>query len=312
MWGALLVLSASYFVRQLLRWLGAYNAGTAPQRDGWILSCFFFLCCWLLSVALQQMNLVSARMGLRVRAAVATAVYRKSLTVSLTDKRGDALALVATDCAKLQDAVQSVNYLWSGVLEALAIFGVLIGFVGKSALPGLGLLLVLLPFQYFLGTLGAKLRKKTVAASDDRVSLMDGACSSKADKAMLCCAPCSLLALITSPPVFALPLLRHYESILASACCRDPPCGQDGQGLRMVRAEGCGSTAPSLACNVLSCQSNLNLSACRSFVVLSIASAGRTASPAWSRAPASGKLTSWPSRAWSRPSTWPPCSCCRR
>lgn len=169
------MLSASFFVRQLLRWLGAYNAGTAPQRDGWILSCFFFLCCWLLSVALQQMNLVSARMGLRVRAAVATAVYRKCLTVSLTDKRADALALVSTDCAKLQDAVQSVNFLWSGVLEALAIFGVLIGFVGRSALPGLGLLLVLLGFQYFLGTLGAKLRKKTVAASDDRVSLMDGA-----------------------------------------------------------------------------------------------------------------------------------------
>lgn len=172
-WGALLVLSASFFVRQLLRWLGAYNSGKEPQRDGWILSCFFFLCCWLLSVALQQMNLVSARMGLRVRAAVATAVYRKSLTVSLTDKRADALALVATDCAKLQESVQSVNFLWSGVLEALAIFGVLIGFVGKSALPGLGLLFVLLPFQYFLGTLGARLRKKTVAASDDRVGLMD-------------------------------------------------------------------------------------------------------------------------------------------
>ena len=174
-WGTLLVLSASFFVRQLLRWLSDYGKGAVIVKDnGWILSVFFFLCCWILSVALQQMNRTSSVCGLRIRAALSTAVYRKALSADLNEKMmADPLALVSTDCTKLQDAASSLNFLWSGVVEALAIIGVLIGFVGVYALPGLALLLVLLPLQYYLGLLSAKQRKKTIEASGARVSLMD-------------------------------------------------------------------------------------------------------------------------------------------
>ncbi len=174
-WGTLLVLSASFFVRQLLRWLADYGGGKIRVKDnGWILSVFFFLCCWILSMALQQMNRSGSTLGLRVRAALSTAVYRKALSADLNEKQeADPLSLVSTDCTKLQDAASSLNFLWSGVVEALAIIGVLIGFVGVYALPGLALLLVLLPLQYYLGLLSAKQRKKTIEASGARVSLMD-------------------------------------------------------------------------------------------------------------------------------------------
>jgi ATP-binding cassette, subfamily C (CFTR/MRP), member 1 len=136
-WGALIVLCASYFIRALLAWLQSKNRREGvPDEDGWILSCFLFLACFTLSIALQQMANVSSRLGLRVRAAMCTAVYQKSLVEDRTPKSIDVVSLVATDCSKLHEATATLNYLWSAIVEALAIIGVLLGLVGVSALPG--------------------------------------------------------------------------------------------------------------------------------------------------------------------------------
>jgi ABC-type multidrug transport system fused ATPase/permease subunit len=58
-------------------------------------------------------------------------------------------------------------------VEAVAIMCVLLGFVGTAALPGLGILLLLVPVQYAVGMAAAASRKKVVAASEARVRLMD-------------------------------------------------------------------------------------------------------------------------------------------
>lgn len=130
-WGTLIVTSASFFVRYLLNWL------KNPQGpDGWIVSVFFFVCCMMLSVALQQMNATSSRLGLRVYAAVSTAIYRKIFKLDTATSKFDVVSLTATDCLKVMEACTTLNFLWSGIVEALAIIGVLIGFVGRSALPG--------------------------------------------------------------------------------------------------------------------------------------------------------------------------------
>jgi len=83
------------------------------------------------------------------------------------------LALVSTDCAKLGEACSSLQYLWSGCVEAAAIIGVLIGLVGRAALPGLGALLLLVPMQYCVGVRISANRKAVVRAADARVTLMD-------------------------------------------------------------------------------------------------------------------------------------------
>ncbi len=136
-WGTLIVLCASYFIRALLAWLQSKTRReNVPEEDGWILSCFLFLTCFILSIALQQMANISSRLGLRVRAAMCTAVYEKSLVEDRTPDSIDVVSLVATDCSKLHEATATLNYLWSAIVEALAIIGVLLGLVGVSALPG--------------------------------------------------------------------------------------------------------------------------------------------------------------------------------
>jgi hypothetical protein len=51
---------------------------------------------------------------------------------------------------------------WSGPLEAFAIIGLLLSLVGTSALPALGLLLIIVPVQFYIGTIVTKIRGKLV------------------------------------------------------------------------------------------------------------------------------------------------------
>lgn len=187
-WGAGIVLSASLFVRSLLSYVAARAVAGAANKEapGYLWTVFFFVTTVLLSLSLQQMNALSARLGLRVKSACVTAVYRKLLVEDRTaaSKPGgvegdsdagppDVISLVGTDCAKLADATLTLQFLWSGVIEATAIIAVLLGLVGRSALPALGALILLVPTQYAVGMWIAKTRKRVVAASDARVGLMD-------------------------------------------------------------------------------------------------------------------------------------------
>lgn len=170
-WSALIVTCASWFIRYLLAWVRTPN----PPFAGWLVACCFFVACVALSVALQQTNAVSSRLGAKVAAALAAEIYEKSLREDRISNPApvDVVSLVATDCSKLQEAAASINFLWSAVVEALAIVSVLLILVGRSALPGLGLVLLVIPAQYGLGLAVAKLRKNITIAADARVARMD-------------------------------------------------------------------------------------------------------------------------------------------
>jgi ATP-binding cassette subfamily C (CFTR/MRP) protein 1 len=81
MWGVFLVLGAFYFVRSLVSYVEKVHL--EGRTVGWIYSAFFFLDCILLSLSLQQMASRSSRLGIKVRGAVMTAIYRKANKVCL-------------------------------------------------------------------------------------------------------------------------------------------------------------------------------------------------------------------------------------
>lgn len=130
----------------------------------------------LQGLAIQQMSAVSARLGLRVQAAVAAAVFRKGLAFDRLAAGGaahDIVSLVTKDCAKLGEACTTLQYLWSGALEAAAIMGILVALVGRAALPGVGVVLVLVPAQFAVGVATARARKRAVTAAGTRVRVTD-------------------------------------------------------------------------------------------------------------------------------------------
>lgn len=170
-WGALILLAAFYFVREIVNFVD--QRATRPAWHGWVLATFFFVACVLLSIALQQMSSHCSRAGIRVRAALLTAVYNKAIrSENIGSHVGDVISLVTGDCTRLLEGSTYIHYLWSGPLEALAIVGLLIYLTGYSALVGLGLLLIILPLQYFIGTKITQIRAKNIDVTGGRVSLM--------------------------------------------------------------------------------------------------------------------------------------------
>ena len=175
-WGAFVLAGVAYFVRSLLAYIRYRSTDpdhTTAEEGAGIALCFGFLLCMLfLSLSLQQMSIVSARLGLRVEAAMAAIIYKKSLTYDRSTESAEVTSLVSNDCSKLGEACTMLQYLWSGAIEAIAIIAILLGFVGRAALPGLGVVLFLIPVQYLIGALTANARKRSVAASEERVRFM--------------------------------------------------------------------------------------------------------------------------------------------
>jgi hypothetical protein len=177
LWAALVLTGVVYFVRELLAYVRfrAADAEHTPAEfaAGVGLSCGFLLCMVLLSAMLQQMSVLSARLGLRVEAALASAIFAKGLSYDRAARAIDTTPLIANDCAKLGEACTMLQYLWSGAVEALAIMAILLALVGRAALPGLGAVLLLVPLQFAVGVATARARKRSIAAADARVGLTD-------------------------------------------------------------------------------------------------------------------------------------------
>jgi len=169
-WSVLICLCAFYFVRELTAFVGDQEV---EIWHGWVLCVGFLFGCLVLSFTFQQMSAKATQVGLRMRAALLSAVYEKSLRLDLQDlNAGDVVNLATNDCSRLMESVLSFHYLWSGALEALGIVGLLIYLVGNVGYLALGIILILIVVQCFFGYIVAGLRSKSIDTTDARVSTM--------------------------------------------------------------------------------------------------------------------------------------------
>ena len=84
---------------------------------------------------------------------------------------GDVIGMVSSDCYKIMDGFVYFHYLWSGPIEAILIIVLLIYLTGYSGLVGLGLLMIMLPLQFWMAAAMTKNRKKCNEATDHRVQV---------------------------------------------------------------------------------------------------------------------------------------------
>ncbi|GLI63446.1 hypothetical protein VaNZ11_006418 [Volvox africanus] len=179
-WSVFVLLGAFYFVRSLVQFVtpisrngNMYNKSTIPHDGiGWILSCAFFLDSVLVGIALQRMGDECVRAGIKIRAALMAAVYRKTFKIHSVHEE-NVVSLVATDCAKLYEGVLHLQNVWTAPLEACAIIALLLYLTnGTYGLPALGVVVFVLPLQYYLGYRIANFKLETVEVSDARVQRM--------------------------------------------------------------------------------------------------------------------------------------------
>ncbi|CAG7828585.1 unnamed protein product, partial [Allacma fusca] len=109
----------------------------------------------------------------RAKSALMSAVYRKALVLSNATRRektvGEMVNLMSVDVTKLHNVIPNINSLWTSPLQIAIALYFLWMILGPSALAGLGVMLLLIPFNVILSN---KLRAYQVSQmknKDERV-----------------------------------------------------------------------------------------------------------------------------------------------
>lgn len=165
-----------YFVFEILAYINDKDKGTLdppiPHYD-LVLCAGFFVNMLLLSIGIQQMGIYSSILGSKVKAALTTSIYKKMIIRDSYESKADVVALVAKDVEKVAEACLSLQYLWSGIFETFAVLVVLVFTMKIAILPGVGIMCVFLPLQYYLGLVVAYRKKTLSEVSTKRTTLME-------------------------------------------------------------------------------------------------------------------------------------------
>jgi len=168
-----------------------------PIWHGYFIAITIFLIAIVQSLILnfyfQRMFVV----GMRVRTALISAIYRKSLNLSNAARKGTTLGEIVNlmsgkklniyqkfselinflceivDAQRFMDLMMSINLVWSCPVQiGLAIFFLYLE-MGPSVFAGLLVMILLLPLNGYLAALQRKIQTKQMKHKDERVKMMN-------------------------------------------------------------------------------------------------------------------------------------------
>eukprot|EP00834_Sanchytrium_tribonematis_P001841 NODE_48_length_31852_cov_1.054168.p8 type:complete len:524 gc:universal NODE_48_length_31852_cov_1.054168:28596-27025(-) len=165
-WG-LFTWTATYWV-----FLGLLNAGSGVEQYGitsYTWAALMLICCLGATFAIHYMNYLSFKHSVRVKAALTSLVYSKLLKTLASEPITDTVTIVATDIPSVAQGVQSFHVLWTAPFEVIAIFALGSSLVGVAVLPAIGMLLIFLPINGWIGAVVAKTIDKVTSLTLNRV-----------------------------------------------------------------------------------------------------------------------------------------------
>lgn len=115
-------------------------------------------------------------LGMKMRIACCSLIYRKSLKLSKKAMNGTTIGqmvnLLSNDVNRFDRCVLHVHHLWLVPIETLVVFSLMYVYLGFTCAVGVGFLSFYLPLHMYLGRLNSMLRLKTALRTDERVRLM--------------------------------------------------------------------------------------------------------------------------------------------
>jgi ABC-type multidrug transport system fused ATPase/permease subunit len=125
-----------------------------------------------MSITLRHYYFICYRVGLRIRTAVITAIYRKALTVAANRKSvGEITNLMSVDAQRLQDIVTYLHSLWYSVLQiGLALFFLWLQ-MGVSILAGVLVIVLSIPLTAVSAGFMGRLQQTLMTAKDKRIEV---------------------------------------------------------------------------------------------------------------------------------------------
>lgn len=174
----LLRLSQPLFLGRLVRYFSESNSdGTITLEEAYLYAAGVVLCSGLNIFAIHPYMMGIIHVGMKMRVACCSLIYRKALRLSMTalgeTTAGQVVNLMSNDVSRFDVAVIFLHYLWIGPIETFVVTYFIWLEVGPSAAIGVASLLLFIPLQGFLGKKTSVYRLKTALRTDERVRLMN-------------------------------------------------------------------------------------------------------------------------------------------
>lgn len=162
---------------QILRLLIDFVGSDQPTWRGYLFAGLLFGIASTQTLFLAQYFHRMFLVGLRIRTALISSIFRKALVMSNAARKestvGEIVNLMAVDAQRFMDLVTYLNMIWSAPLQiSLAIY-FLWQILGPSVLAGLAVMIVLIPVNGVIANKAKNLQIKQMKNKDERVKLMN-------------------------------------------------------------------------------------------------------------------------------------------
>ncbi|CAL8085482.1 unnamed protein product [Calicophoron daubneyi] len=167
----ILVFANPTLLKFLLRYL--QHGQSEPAWHGYFYAISMVLVAGSQTLILQRYFRDVNFIGMHMRTAISSAVYRKSLYLSNTARResttGQIINLMSSDAQQFTYLMPYVNILWSGPFQIVVAVVLLWDELGPSVLAGIAVLLLLLPLNIFVARKSKSVQEKKSQIADTRI-----------------------------------------------------------------------------------------------------------------------------------------------
>ncbi|KAJ1654030.1 hypothetical protein IWQ61_005966 [Dispira simplex] len=162
----------------LLRFIQDYTTEERqPNANGYFIALSMFFTAVLQTGLLHQYFQLCMMTGLRVRAGLVTAIYRKALTLSNSARQqftvGEIVNRMSVDAQRLSDLTTYLHIVWSGFFQVSMCLYLLFNTLGWSAFAGVVIMILSIPINGVMAGRMRNLQKKQMKNKDVRIKLMD-------------------------------------------------------------------------------------------------------------------------------------------
>ncbi|KAK3107159.1 hypothetical protein FSP39_008334 [Pinctada imbricata] len=147
------------------------------EWKGYVYAAGFFIVALLQSTFFHQNFHYGMTLGMRIKSAVITAVYKKALTMNNEARKsstvGEIVNLMSVDCQRMQDLTGYLWMVWSSPMQIILATWLLWNQVGAAVFAGLGVMVLLIPLNAVISIIQRRLQVKLMKFKDTRIKLMN-------------------------------------------------------------------------------------------------------------------------------------------
>ncbi|XP_063235805.1 multidrug resistance-associated protein 1-like isoform X3 [Bacillus rossius redtenbacheri] len=162
---------------QILRLLISFVEGDEPLWKGYLYAVLILVTSVAQTLLLAQYFNRMFVVGMRIRTALISAIYRKALKMSNSARKestvGEIVNLMSVDAQRFMDITTNLSMVWSAPLQITLAIIFLWDVLGPSVLAGLAVMIILIPVNGYIANKSKTLQIRQMKNKDERVKLMN-------------------------------------------------------------------------------------------------------------------------------------------